>query len=38
MDRGYSVIYFTAFQLFDILSKGVFQKDADVIVRTPQHF
>ena len=31
MDRGYSVIYFTAFQLFDILSKGVFQKDADAI-------
>ena len=31
MDRGYSVIYFTAFQLFDILSKGVFEKDADAI-------
>ena len=31
MDAGYSVIYFTAFQLFDILSKGVFQKDADAI-------
>ena len=31
MDRGYSVIYFTAFQLFDILSKGVFQKDEDAI-------
>ncbi|MGN0349807.1 MAG: ATP-binding protein [Roseburia sp.] len=31
MDGGYSVIYFTAFQLFDILSKGVFQKDADAI-------
>lgn len=29
MDAGYSVIYFTAFQLFDILSKGVFEKDAD---------
>ncbi len=31
MDRGYSVIYFTAFQLFDILSRGVFQKDEDSI-------
>lgn len=31
LDQGYSVIYFTAFQLFDILSKGVFEKDADAI-------
>lgn len=31
LDRGRSVIYFTAFQLFDILSKGVFEKDADAI-------
>lgn len=31
MDTGHSVIYFTAFQLFDILSKGVFKKDADAI-------
>ena len=31
LERGYSVIYFTAFQFFDILSKGVFQKDADAI-------
>lgn len=31
MDRGYSVIYFTAFQLFDILSKGVFKKDEEAI-------
>lgn len=31
LETGYSVIYFTAFQLFDILSKGVFQKDADAI-------
>lgn len=31
LDRGHSVIYFTAFQLFDILSKGVFEKDADAI-------
>lgn len=31
LDKGYSVIYFTAFQLFDILSKGVFDKDADAI-------
>ena len=29
--KGYSVIYFTAFQLFDILSKGVFDRDADAI-------
>ena len=28
MDSGHSVIYFTAFQLFDILSKGVFDEDA----------
>ncbi len=31
MDSGHSVIYFTAFQLFDILSKGVFEKDEDAI-------
>ena len=31
MDHGHSVIYFTAFQLFDILSKGVFEKDSDAI-------
>ena len=31
LDAGYSVIYFTAFQLFDILSKGVYEKDADAI-------
>ena len=31
LEKGYSVIYFTAFQLFDILSKGVFQKDSDAI-------
>ncbi len=31
LDRGHSVIYFTAFQLFDILSKGVFQKDARAV-------
>ena len=31
LDAGYSVIYFTAFQLFDILSKGVFEKDSDAI-------
>ena len=27
LDNGHSVIYFTAFQLFDILSKGIFDKD-----------
>ena len=31
LEQGYSVIYFTAFQLFDILSKGVFDRDADAI-------
>lgn len=31
LEKGNSVIYFTAFQLFDILSKGVFSKDADAI-------
>lgn len=31
LEEGYSVIYFTAFQLFDILSKGVFDRDADAI-------
>ena len=31
LDRGHSVIYFTAFQLFDILSKGVFEKDEDAL-------
>jgi len=31
LEKGYSVIYFTAFQLFDIFSKGVFTKDADAI-------
>ena len=28
---GNVVIYFTAYQLFDILSKGVFEKDSDAI-------
>ena len=32
LDSGHSVIYFTAFQLFDILSKGVFEKDADSLL------
>ncbi len=31
LEKGCSVIYFTAFQLFDILSRGVFDKDADAI-------
>lgn len=31
LEQGKSVIYFTAFQLFDILSKGIFKKDADAI-------
>lgn len=29
LDSGHSVIYFTAFQLFDILEKNKFQKDSD---------
>ncbi len=31
LDSGHSVIYFTAFQLFDILSRGVFDKEANAI-------
>ncbi|MBQ8278776.1 MAG: ATP-binding protein [Roseburia sp.] len=31
LDAGHSVIYFTAFQLFDILSKGIFDKDNKAI-------
>lgn len=31
LEHGKSVIYFTAFQLFDILSKGVFERDADAV-------
>ena len=36
LDSGHSVIYFTAFQLFDILSKGVFENqnifDCDLLI------
>ena len=32
LDAGYSVIYFTAFQLFDILSKGVFKRDEEALL------
>jgi len=31
LDKGHSVIYFTAFQLFDILSKGIFDKDTNAV-------
>lgn len=31
IESGHSVIYFTAFQLFDILSKEIFDKDEDAI-------
>ena len=31
LNKGHSVIYFTAFQLFDILSKGIFDKDNKAI-------
>lgn len=32
LDAGHSVIYFTAFQLFDILSKGVFKRDEEALL------
>ena len=32
LDRGHSVIYFTAFQLLDILSKGVFKRDEEALL------
>lgn len=32
LNKGHSVIYFTAFQLFDILSKGIFDKDNKAMV------
>lgn len=38
LDRGHSVIYFTAFQLFDILGKNVFDKDADAIAANQNIF
>lgn len=38
MDHGHSVIYFTAFQLFDILSKGVFEKDEEAIAANENIF
>lgn len=31
LDLGRSVIYFTAFQLFDILGKGTFERDSDAL-------
>ena len=38
LEQGKSVIYFTAFQLFDILSKGVFERDADAIAANQNIF
>lgn len=38
LDSGHSVIYFTAFQLFDILSKGVFAKDEEAIAANENIF
>jgi DNA replication protein DnaC len=38
LDRGFSVIYFTAFQLFDIFEKEVFHKDSDAIEMHQQIF
>lgn len=32
LDLGHSVIYFTAFQLFDIFAKNVFDKDTDAVL------
>lgn len=32
LDKGHSVIYFTAFGLFDIFQKNVFEKDSDAIL------
>lgn len=32
LDSGHSVIYFTAFQLFDIFEKNMFQKDSEMIL------
>ncbi len=32
LDSGHSVIYFTAFQLFDIFEKNMFREDSDVIL------
>ena len=38
LEKSYSVIYFTAFQLFDIFSKGIFDKEADAIEANRQIF
>lgn len=38
LDKGHSVIYFTAFQIFDILSKGIFEKDSDAITANQNIF
>ena len=38
MDRGYSVLYFSAFRMFDILSKGVFSHDEEAIAANQNIF
>lgn len=38
LDQGFSVIYFTAFQFFDIFEKEVFQKDEDAMEAHEQIF
>lgn len=38
LDQGHSVIYFTAFQFFDIFEKDVFQKDEDAMEAHEQIF
>ncbi len=38
LDQGFSVIYFTAFELFSIFEKEVFEKDADAIEAQEQIF
>ena len=38
LDTGHSVIYFTAFQLFDLLEKNKFQKDMDAAAKMQHIF
>lgn len=38
LDQGHSAIYFTSFQLFDILEKSKFQKDEDAIAANQNLF
>lgn len=38
LDSGHSVIYFTSFQLFEVLSKGVFSRDSEAIAANKSIF